>query len=139
MSPQITMKEAAPIVVRIGLSLVFLWFAWQQFANVEMWTRLIPASVVEITGLSAATIVQFNAAFEVVFGLSLIIGFFVRTSAVLLALHLLSIAVNLGYNAVAIRDIGLMFAMAAVFLYGMDRWCLDYWRMTKNKPVKPVL
>jgi uncharacterized membrane protein YphA (DoxX/SURF4 family) len=137
MTPKFTMKEAAPIVVRVGLSLVFLWFAWQQFAQVEMWTRLIPASVVEMSGLSAATIVHFNAAFEVVFGLSLLLGFFVRTSALLLALHLLSIVLNLGYNAVAVRDIGLMLAMMAVFLYGMDRWSLDYC-LIKRKTGQPI-
>lgn len=125
MDNKMTMKDAAPIVLRIALSLVFLWFASQQFIYTEMWTRLIPTWLTDMTGLGAATFVNFNVAFEVVFGLSLLAGFFTRTSALLLALHLLSIVINLGYNAIAVRDVGLMLAMVAIFLYGVDRWCLD--------------
>lgn len=132
MDNKMTMKDAAPIVLRIALSLVFLWFASQQFIYTEMWTRLIPTWLTDMTGLGAETFVHFNAAFEVVFGLSLLAGFFTRTSALLLALHLLSIVIDLGYNAIAVRDVGLMLAMVAIFLYGVDRWCLD-WRLEKKQ------
>ena len=121
-----TMKEYAPVVLRLAISLVFLWFASQQLMSTEMWTGLIPVSLIETTGFSAANFVHLNAAFEVVFGLTLMAGFFTRVSALLLALHLLSIILNLGYSAVAIRDFGLMLALVAVFLYGADRWSFDY-------------
>ena len=125
MTPKITLKEVAPIVVRIAMSLVFLWFGSQQLMNTSAWLSFVPDVALSISGLSAVALVHFNGAFEIVFGLCLLGGFFTRTSALLLGLHLLSISLSLGASAIAIRDYGLALATLSVFLYGMDRLCLD--------------
>jgi uncharacterized membrane protein YphA (DoxX/SURF4 family) len=123
------MKDFAPIVLRMGLSLVFLWFAFQQIINTDMWTSMIPDWIVSMTGQSAATLVHFNAAFEVVFGACLMAGYFTRVTALLLALHMLDITFTVGYTSIGVRDFGLSIATIAVFLYGTDLWCIDnFWR-----------
>jgi len=121
------MKTYAPTVLRIGVSLVFLWFGFQQLINTEMWTRLIPQAAMDVSGLSAINLVHFNGAFEIVFGLCLLLGFFTRTVAFLLALHMLHITYVVGYNGIGVRDFGLSMAAISTFLYGVSPISLDHY------------
>ena len=127
------MKSFAPVVLRVGLALVFLWFGTQQITNTAMWIRLIPQSIIDISGLTAATLVHFNGAFEIVFGLCLLFGFFTRTVTLLLALHILDITFVVGFNATGVRDFGLSIATITLFLLGPHSWSLDSWFSTRNK------
>ncbi|MEK7609523.1 MAG: DoxX family protein [Patescibacteria group bacterium] len=126
MPTKITSKEIAPIILRIAMSLVFLWFGSQQLIHPSNWLSFVPDSVVSFSHLSATILVHFNGAFEIVFGLALLFGFFTRTSALLLGLHLFNITLSLGLSAIAVRDFGLSMATLAIVFYGMDRFCLDY-------------
>ncbi len=128
------MKTYAPAVLRIGLALVFLWFGFTQLGDTTMWERLIPASITGMSGLSASTLVTFNGAFEVVFGLCLLFGFFTRVSSFLLALHMISITMAVGFNAIGVRDAGLSFAAVALFMMGVHAFSVDNWLCTKYPP-----
>lgn len=126
------MKAFAPIILRIGLSLVFLWFGFEQVINTSMWTSLIPDWITAISGISSVSLVYFNGAFEIVFGLFLLVGFFTRATALLLALHMFHITLTVGYSSIGVRDFGLTMAAFSIFFYGVDSWCLDsFWQ--KNK------
>ncbi len=126
------MKNYAPTVLRIGISLVFLWFGSQQFLHTSTWIRLIPESVINMSGLTASTLVHFNGAFEIVFGLCLFLGFFTRLCSLLLALHLLSIVSVVGYGPIGVRDFGLSVATFSLFLYGVSSGSLDAWLARKS-------
>jgi uncharacterized membrane protein YphA (DoxX/SURF4 family) len=119
------MKNFAPVLLRIGIALVFLWFGQEQLIHTSSWISFIPSWITSMTGISAATLVHFNGAFEVVFGFCLIFGYFTRVTALLLALHMLDITFTVGYNQIGIRDFGLSIAAIAVFLHGVDYWCID--------------
>lgn len=129
------MQKCAPVILRIGLAIVFIWFGFSQIGNPGMWERLIPASVTGFTGLSATTMVLFNGSFEIVFGLCLLFGFFTRVVSLLLALHMIHITLVLvmgsGWNAISIRDLGLSFAAVALFLFGPHGWSIDSWLCTR--------
>lgn len=115
----------APALLRYGMSLVFLWFAYQQLTDTARWTSLVPEYVVSLSGLSAAMLVYLNGLFELVFGILLILGLFTRISALLLALHLIEITVTVGYNAIGVRDFGLCIATFAIACFGKDFLSLD--------------
>ncbi len=117
----------APAVLRIGISLVFLWFGSQQLINTVNWTSLIPESLTQVTGISATTFVLFNGSFEVVFGLAMLFGFFTRVASLLLALHMFHIMFIVGYGQTGVRDFGLAIATTAVFLFGPHAFTLDLW------------
>lgn len=117
------MKNFAPVVLRVGLSLVFLWFGTEQISNTEVWTGLIPEWITSVSGFPPASLVLFNGIFEILFGLLLLLGIFTRTTSLVLALHLFSIMFTVGYNDVGVRDFGLAMATLAVFLNGPDLWC----------------
>lgn len=119
------MRKAAPVVLRIGISLVFLWFGWQQLSDTSLWAPVIPAFYTDLSGLSPETFVLINGWFEVVFGFLLLLGAFTRPVAFLLMLHMLHVTFTVGYNGVGVRDFGLSMAAISVFLQGADAWCSD--------------
>ena len=119
------MRKAAPVVLRIGMSLVFLWFGWQQLSDTALWTSIIPPFYTDLTGMSATTFVLINGWFEVIFGSLLLVGVFTKITAFFLALHMLHVTFTVGYNGIGVRDFGLATGMISVFLQGADSWCLD--------------
>ena len=112
----------APQVLRIGLCLVFLWFGIVNIINPEMLISYLPSFVYQLP-VTATTFMIINGIIETVLSLLLLAGIFVRTTALLWTMHLIGIALGIGYNDIAIRDIGLAFATFAVFLHGKDAWC----------------
>ncbi len=122
-------KQYAPPVLRIGLSLVFLWFGINQLLLPDDFMGYLPNFILQLD--YAKTLIYLNGAAEVILGSLLLIGFMVRPVAFLLALHLLSIAGGLGYNDIMIRDLGLALATVSIFLGGADKWTVDYRR--KNR------
>ena len=133
MNFNIKAKNLAPIILRMGLSLVFLWFGWQQLANTDAWVGLIPDYALNLSSVSAETLVRFNGSFEIVFGLCLLFGFFTRISAFLLALHMVHITVTVGYNGIGVRDFGLTVAVISLFLLGENAFSLDYYLKNKKQ------
>ena len=115
------LKIYAPIVLRYAVCFVILWFGINQLINPNYFLGYVPSWV----PLSANLLIMINGIFEVVFGGLLLMGLFTRFSALILSLHMLVIAIGLGYNDIAIRDVGLALAAFAVFLNGKDKWCFD--------------
>jgi len=111
----------APALVRISLSLVFLWFGVNQLIDAETFIGYVP----DFLGDYASMVVFLNGIFETFFGLLLIVGYYTRFVAAVLAFHLLSIATGLGYNDIAIRDYGLVLITFSIALGGADIWSLD--------------
>ena len=136
------MQKAAPVVLRIGLALVFLWFGFAQLLHTSMWLGLIPKWVTGMSGLQAVTLVHFNGAFEIVFGICLLFGFFTRVVTLLFALHMIHIALTLvaasGLTAISVRDLGLSFAAVTLFLLGPGaQYCsVDNWLCTRFEQKK---
>ena len=116
------MKKYAPIVVRLAIALVFLWFGSNQIMAPGEWFGYLPGFVPE---QSMALFVTVNGIAEIILGLLLVMGLFTRIVALLLALHLLGIIFFVGYNEIGVRDFGLMLAAVSIALHGPDAWCLD--------------
>ncbi len=119
------LEKYAPVVLRLGLTMVMLWFSLQQFMDTEYWTAYVPDYAVSMSGLSAATLVYFNAVFELVFGIMLAFGIQTRIAALLLSLHLFDIMFIVGYGETGVRDFGLALALLVVFMNGPDMLCLQ--------------
>jgi len=111
------LSKYAPIVLRVGLGIVFILIAADQFMNPVSWSSYFPAFM-------GSNAVYFNATFDIILGLWLVIGLFSRVSGTLAALHLLGVIVVLGYNSVTVRDFGLFCAALSVALHGADAWCI---------------
>lgn len=130
MPSHVSMQKYAPIILRIGMSLVFFIFAYMQLTDPYNFIGYLPDFLFD-TGF-ARQIVYANAIFEILFGLLLILGLFTRLAAFLLAVHLAVITYEIGFRMDGIRDFGLTVATFAIWLNGPDAWSLDKkWRKKK--------
>ena len=118
-------KELAPVILRLSLGLVFLYFSISQLRDPGAWSGFVP-NFLHVSGISANNVVVFDGLIELVFGTFLIIGLYVRVSALIMSLHLFGIAFSIGFSPLGIRDFGLAFATLALFFFGYDRYTLDY-------------
>ncbi len=115
----------AASVLRYGMAAVILWFSFQQFLHADIWTAYVPDYAVSMSHLSAVTLVYANAAFELIFGVMLVIGWQTRIAALLLALHLFEIMYVVGYGQIGVRDFGLAVATLVVSMNGSDPLCFQ--------------
>ncbi|PIN68136.1 hypothetical protein COV94_06075, partial [Candidatus Woesearchaeota archaeon CG11_big_fil_rev_8_21_14_0_20_57_5] len=106
-------RRYAPLILRLGISVVFLWFGFTQLKNPASWTRMVPAAVSSILHISTTTLIYLNGAFEVVMATLLLLGLRTRLIATLLALHLLGITSIVGYGPTGARDLALALATAS--------------------------
>ena len=116
-------KSYAPILVRWGISIVFLWIGIDIWLNTDYWMAWLPGYVSQF--IEPTTLMLFTGAFDFVFGLLLLLGLFTRISALFMALHLIGVIMTIGYNDIAVRDFGLLLATIGIFFHGPDTWCLD--------------
>ncbi len=127
-------SKYAPVVLRIAISLVFLYFGTSQLMNASKWIGFMPDFVSAMFGGNAVLLVHINGVFEVIAGLCLIVGFQTRIVALLLGLHLIGIASSIGFSPLGVRDFGLSFATLSIFLNGADVWCLDEKMKSRTSP-----
>ncbi|MFQ5531703.1 MAG: DoxX family protein [Candidatus Nanoarchaeia archaeon] len=125
------LKNYAPILVRVGVSLVFLWFGINQLINPISFLSYFPKWL-SIIMINTNIPIILNGIFEIIFGFLLLIGLYTRISSLLLSINLFFIMVGLGYNDIAIRDFGLMLATFSVFLHGPDKWSFDNKKKKRN-------
>ena len=117
-------KDYAPFILRIGISLVLLWFGLNQIFDTESWLGWLPQWAFSLS-IEPTAIIILNGIFETIFGALLLLGLVTRFAAVVISVHLLIISFSIGYNDVAVRDFGLSLATFSIFLYGPDRLSLD--------------
>jgi len=117
-------KYSKPIL-RIIMSLVFLYFGFNQMYSPDNWTGFVPKIIVDISPFTANNLVMMNALLELSLGIFLLLGLYTRFSALILSLHLFGITTSLGFTPLGIRDFGLAFATLVVFLNGKDEYCID--------------
>lgn len=125
------MQKWSPFVLRIGISLVMIWFATQQFSNPSSWISYLPTWTQNLP-ISQIGFIYLNGWFEITFGLLMLVGFYTRIVALFLGLHLLGIAFSVGYNPTGVRDFGLSIALISIFLYGKSIWSVDQYLEKKN-------
>ena len=123
MTPQPSPSQYAPVVLRFGMVVLFLWFGLSQITNPGDWVSWVPAWTSVF--LSPTMIVLLNGAFETVGGILLAVGFWTRWAALLLSLHLFLIAWEVGYNDIGVRDFALAVSTLALSLFGPDRFTID--------------
>ncbi|MES2135303.1 MAG: DoxX family protein [Patescibacteria group bacterium] len=111
-----TRVQFGVLVLRLGLSAVFLWFGFSQLMDGIAWVAWVPEWAVNLLHLPPAMIVLGNGLFEVVFGTLLAIGLWTPYIALILALHLAVITFDIGLTAIGVRDFGLTIATIALAL-----------------------
>lgn len=112
-----------PLVLRLGLAVVFAWFGLHQLFDPTSWVVFVPGFAQHLW-LSPTTIILLNGWLEVVGAALFIFGFWTRPLAFLLGLHMLFISLDAG-GAIGVRDFGITIACLALACATPDRWTLD--------------
>jgi uncharacterized membrane protein YphA (DoxX/SURF4 family) len=121
------MNNYSRLILRIGLGLVFLYFGLSQLINPERWTDLLPEFLTKLSLFKPETFILINGMFDILVGLCLLLGLFVRIISLLAFLHLISISLfSLGLNPSGIRDLGLAISALSLFFTEEDKFSLDY-------------
>ena len=110
-------------ILRIGLSLVILWFGVSQLISPQNWVGYVPLWIDSF--ISATTIVYMNGVFEVIASIFLLSNKFVKLVSLLISIHLGIIIIELGYNATAIRDIGILIGFLALIAIEKEKKLLN--------------
>ncbi len=118
-------KQLSPFVLRVGISIVFLWFGFSQLKNPVQWARMIPEYATSLSPFSANTLVYMHGILEISMATLLLLGLYTRTASLILALNLFHIVLIVGYGPIGARDFALALATLSIFLRGADDFCLD--------------
>ena len=132
------LKPYAPLIVRLGLALVFFLFAYQKLSIPEQTSAEI--QILLDLGLgSAAAINYYLGLMEMIIALGLVLGVHVRFVSGLAALSLVGILVAFlrKYGASVdpnlYRDVGLLGAALSLWLTGAGPLSWDNWRAKKRR------
>lgn len=105
-------------VLRFSLAAVFIWFGVDKFIHPSYWVSAwVPSSVVAVLEgirVTPGTFLVGVALFELLVGVSLVSGMFIRSFAGIAAVFLLSILLFFGPTEILVRDIGLMGGLVAL-------------------------
>jgi uncharacterized membrane protein YphA (DoxX/SURF4 family) len=112
-------NKIAYLMLRIGLSIVFLYFGISQLINPESFIGWLPKEV-SLLPIPPRAFVVLNGGFEVFFGTMLLIGIFRKLSALLLGTHLFFITLSIGFTEIGIRDLGLSLAALSLVFFQED-------------------
>lgn len=114
------MRRFAPTFLRIGMSLVVIWFGLQQATDARSWIDYLPVWSSKVP-LSSENFIILNGSIQIILGGLMLFGLYVRFTAFLLALSLFEMAYTAGYNPTGVRDFALTIGIFTVFLWGKDK------------------
>src|SRR3989344_6024464 len=99
-------------ILRTGLAIVFLWFGIDKFFHSVYWINAwIPKWFIQFVGqfnIDGSSLVYLFGIFEVVMGISLVSGVFMRFFSFLGVMFLVSVIIFIGIYEVTVRDVGLI-------------------------------
>ena len=119
-----TYQKYAPLILRIGLSALFVCFGMEQILDGLSWVSWVPEWAVNLFHVSPALIVMGNGFLELGGGVLLAFGVFTRFVALILAIHTLLIAFQIGITAIGVRDMAIVASLLSLSCFGRDRWSL---------------
>lgn len=113
---KIQKQQLAPLLLRIGLTVVFMYAAIGSLMHPDQWVGYLPSFLGNMK--DATSILKAFAVYEIVLALWILSGKFVKYAALLAAASFLGIVLaQPGDLIITFRDIGLFFmALAMVFM-----------------------
>ncbi len=104
--------------LKIGLIFIFGYFGIDKFLHPLLWIGWIPPWMDGLLGMTKDVWLQIIGGMEMLFALLLLIPIrpIQKTGAALMALNLIGILTQVGWNDMGARDFGLMMMSIALFL-----------------------
>ncbi len=112
-----TSENVSRWILALSLGFVLAMFGIWKFTEPDMWIGWMPMWMEGLMGMERMMWLQVIGAAEIVFAALVIIPIRLvrKTGAALIALHLIGILTQTGWNDIAVRDIGLLGSSLALF------------------------
>ena len=109
------------MVLRLGLATVFIWFGVDKFIHPDYWiSAWMPPRIthlLDIVTITPQTFLSGLALFELLVGISLVSGMFVRAFSGVAICFLACVLIFFGPTEVLVRDIGLIGGFLSLFFW----------------------
>ncbi|MEK7151627.1 MAG: DoxX family membrane protein [Patescibacteria group bacterium] len=116
-----TSSKFSYLVLRLGLAVVFLWFGIDKIFHPVYWLNAwVPDSIESLIlrfNIGLTEFVYLNGIFEMLVGLSLITGIFIRALSILAIIFLINVVIFVGISEVTIRDVAIIGGFISVVLW----------------------
>lgn len=104
-------SKQGPLLLRVGLAFVFVFAGVAALSNPSNWIGYIPTWIQNTLPFPAEIFLKIHASADILIGVLLLFGVWIRWVALAGALFLLSIVIFYGIDEVTFRDIGLIGAL----------------------------
>lgn len=113
--------EKYPLVMRVFLGFVLLWFGVNEVLDSEYWSGYVPPLVASVLPFKVNLFVQMHGVVLSLLALSLFFNLYIRYTGFMVIGVLLSIIGGLimidGFNEIVVRDIGLFGLALAIWFH----------------------
>ena len=113
------------LFLRLGLAFVFIWFGIDKFIHpiywINAWFPQSAADLLSSFGFDENSFMIAAAVFEILVGVSILSGIFIKFFTALAIIFLVVIFFFFGFNEVLVRDIGLIGGLLALFFWPSGR------------------
>lgn len=120
-----TSSKFSYLALRLGLAFVFLWFGIDKIFHPLYWLNAwVPDSIESLVlrvNIGLTEFMYLNGIFEILVGLSLITGVFIKVLSILAIIFLINIIAFVGISEVTIRDLALIGGFVSVVLWPNTR------------------
>ncbi len=104
-------------ILILGIAFVFLYFGIDKFVHPKTWIGWMPDWMDGLLGMKNDLWMQIVAVTEIMIAIALLIPVRIlqQVASIAASLHLLAILSQVGWNDIAVRDIGLLFMSMSVW------------------------
>lgn len=108
---------SARITLILGVAFVFLYFGIDKFVHPEFWIGWMPSWIDGLAGQTVGTWLQIIGISEIAIGVAVLIPVRIlqKIATLFATIHLIGILTQVGWNDVAVRDIGLISMTVALW------------------------
>jgi len=110
------MNKGAYHILRLGLSITFIWIGIMILGDPEGWAILIDDWAANLIPFDLNSMMISAGILDIVIGVFLLINRWTWLAALIGGLHMLAVLITVGIDAVTVRNIGLVGASFALFL-----------------------
>lgn len=110
-------RKGLPVIFLIsGLAFVFGWFGVDKFLHPTIWTGFLPLWMDGFLGYPDTVWILLIGAVEILLALMIIVPIRIvrQIGVAVIALHLLAVIWQVGWNDIGVRDIGLLLSSLAL-------------------------
>ena len=121
-------KSASYHILRVGLSITFIWIGILILKNPEAWGGYLQPWAVGLLPVSITQALFSTAILDIIIGILFLIDWFTWVAGLLASLHLVVVLTVSGITDITVRDIGLLAATLVVMIEDLPIYIRSFFK-----------